>query len=40
MKNWRKFLRDQAQEMGAKVIDTTNLSLGEVVKEFGEVVNL
>jgi hypothetical protein len=37
MRNWLKFLRNQAHEMGAQVIDTTNLSPEAVMKQFEEV---
>jgi hypothetical protein len=34
MKNWLKFLRNQAHELDTPVIDTSNLSEDEVLKEF------
>jgi len=38
MINWLRFLRNQARELGAKVIDTTNLSRRDVVEQFEEAV--
>jgi len=38
MRNWLRFLRTQARELGAKVIDTTNLSPDDLVKQFEEAV--
>lgn len=40
MKNWLRFLRNQARELGAKVIDTTNLSPDDLVEQFEEAVAL
>ena len=40
MKTWLKFLRNQAREVGAKVIDTTNSSPEDVVEQFEQAVNL
>ena len=40
MRNWRRFLRNQARELGAKVIDTTNLSPDDLVEQFEEAVAL
>lgn len=40
MKNWLKFLRSQAHELGAPVINTSNLSEEEVLKEFENKVGL
>ena len=40
MKNWLKFLRCQAMEMGASVIETSNASKEEVVLKFKELVDL
>jgi len=40
MKNWLGFLRNQARELGAKVIDTTNLSPDDLVEQFEEAVAL
>ena len=40
MINWLRYLRNQAREMGAKVIDTTNLSPEGVLAQFEEAVIL
>jgi thymidylate kinase len=40
MRNWLTFLRIQAKESEAAVIDTSNLSEEEVVKEFEKAVSL
>jgi broad-specificity NMP kinase len=37
MRNWLKFLRNQAKELGIKIVDTTNKSNEQVVKEFEQV---
>jgi thymidylate kinase len=37
MKNWLVYLRNQAKESEAPVIDTSNLSETEVLKEFEEI---
>lgn len=40
MKNWLRFLRNQAKEFMVPVIDTSNLSPGEVLEEFEKAVGL
>ncbi|MDQ3843070.1 MAG: AAA family ATPase [Bacteroidota bacterium] len=40
MRNWLKFLRNQAEELKTTVIDSSNLSEEEVLKRFAEVANL
>jgi len=40
MRNWLIFLRNQARELGASVIDTTNLSPDDLVEQFEEAVVL
>jgi broad-specificity NMP kinase len=40
MKNWLKFLRNQAKELNVQVIDTTESSIEEVVSKFDLVVKL
>lgn len=37
MNNWAKFLREDSQKRGAKVIDTSNLSREEAVKVLSEM---
>lgn len=39
MKNWLKFLRKQAQDFGAPVIETSHISPSQVVKKFEEILN-
>ena len=40
MRNWLKFLRNQARELGAKVIETSNLSPEDALEQFEEAVDL
>ncbi|MFA4815336.1 MAG: GNAT family N-acetyltransferase [Candidatus Gracilibacteria bacterium] len=40
MKNWLKFLRNQAKALEVPVVDTSNLSEEEALKEFEKVVGL
>jgi hypothetical protein len=40
MRNWLRFLRNQAQEFKTTVIDSSNLPEDEVLKEFEEAINL
>ncbi len=37
MKNWLKFLRKQAQDFGATIIETSHITSEEVMKKFEEV---
>lgn len=39
MRNWAKFLRSEATECGAKILDTTNLSINESVQELLNILN-
>ncbi|MBA2709638.1 MAG: hypothetical protein H0U57_03475 [Tatlockia sp.] len=39
MSNWLKFLRQQANELGVPIIDTTNLSPAGVIAEFEKVIH-
>ena len=38
MKNWLKFLRNQANTLGIAIIDTSALSQHEVVKAFEQII--
>lgn len=40
MLNWLKFLRDQATEFNATIIDTSSLSKQELLQKFEEKINL
>jgi adenylate kinase family enzyme len=40
MRNWLKFLRNQAEELKITRIDSSNLSEDEVLKKFEEAINL
>jgi thymidylate kinase len=40
MRNWLKFLRNQAEELKTTRIDSSNLSEDEVLKKFEEAINL
>ena len=40
MRNWLKFLRNQAKQMGVEIIDTTKLSNEEVINVFKQAVDI
>ena len=40
MRNWRKFLRMQAEKSGSVIIDTSNLSHEKVLQRFEEAISL
>ncbi len=40
MRNWLKFLRNQAKKLNVPIINTTNRSLEDIVKEFEKEVRL
>ena len=38
MKNWLKYLRDQANNLGVKIIDSSNKTKNEVVESFEKII--